>query len=125
MATKEVKINWGKLLTKDKIFLSLVVGLLVLSLAFVAYSILQIRPSDLRVMSRYNGFSSPYYYRSDWFTFFSWPALAVIIGVINNLIGLKLLAKKQRPAAIILITMSALVVVVMFLIFARIVALPR
>ncbi len=125
MAGKAKTTQWYKIILKDKLVLGLSIGLLIVSLIFIAFSLFQIKPAELRIMSRYNGFSSPYYYRNEWYYLFGWPILAVIIGVINNAIGIKLLVKRQKPASILVLSLSIFILFLMFFVFSRIINLPR
>lgn len=71
-----------------------------LTIAFVIYISVVVRPSELQLVTHYTAYGVTHLYRDQWFYLLSFGAFAIIVSLINIGISLKVYLTKGHPLAI-------------------------
>ena len=73
---------------------------LILTVAFVIYIGIVVRPSELQLVTHYTAYGVTHLYRDQWFYLLSFGGFAVIAALFNIAISLKVYLTKGHPLAI-------------------------
>ena len=74
--------------------------LLLLSIGFVIYIALVVRPSDLQLVTHYTAYGVTHLYRDQWFYLYSFAGFAVLTAFLHIAIAIKLYITKGHPLAL-------------------------
>jgi len=118
---------WQEVYRKQRSLLIAMIILAVASLLLLILSLTALRPNNNVVIVGYGdvygeiaGISGGYR-RSGWMMMLAFPILALIYGVLHNLLVLRVFRKYGRDAAIILVVMSIILVAATLLVLFRLV----
>ena len=89
-----------KELLTNRYLTTLSIILVLLSVAFIVYILLTVRPSDLQLVTHYTAFGVTHLYRDQWFYLLSFVGFAVLVAFMHVAIAIKLYITKGRPLAI-------------------------
>ena len=73
-----------------------------LTLAFIVYILVSVRPSDLQLVTHYTAFGVTHLYRDQWFYLLSFVGFAAIVAFLHIALAIKLYVTKGHPLAIML-----------------------
>lgn len=129
--TKEKKdglrLTWQEICRKQKTLLVAMIVLAVASLILFGLSLTALRPHNNVVIVGYGdvygeiaGISGGYR-RSSWMVMSAFPILALIYGVLHNLLVLRVYRKYGRDTAMVLAVMSILLVMATLLVLFRLI----
>lgn len=128
---KNLTENLAKIYKEERGLFVTGVILAVLSLALLVFSIVKLSPSSSVVkvgygdIGRYQGgewssmSNSGGYHDGSWMEMLAFPILAVIFGVLHNLIGVRLYEKRGAGTAMMFMAISILLVLGTFLVLMR------
>jgi len=89
-----------KELVTNRYLTTLSIILVLLSVAFIIYILLTVRPSDLQLVTHYTAFGVTHLYRDQWFYLLSFVGFAVLVAFLHVAIAIKLYITKGHPLAI-------------------------
>lgn len=89
-----------KELITNRYLTTLSIALVLLSVAFVVYIALTVRPSDLQLVTHYTAFGVTHLYRDQWFYLFSFIGFAILVAFMHIAIAIKIYITKGHPLAI-------------------------
>lgn len=89
-----------KELTTNRYLTVLTVITLVLALSFIVYILLNVRPSELQLVTHYTAYGVTHLYRDQWYYLFSFAGLALLVAFLHITIALKMYLTKGHPLAI-------------------------
>jgi len=89
-----------KELVTNRYLTTLSIILVLLTVAFVIYIALTVRPSDLQLVTHYTAFGVTHLYRDQWFYLLSFIAFAILSVFLHIAIAIKLYITKGHPLAI-------------------------
>lgn len=115
-----LKVTWREICHKQKPLMITMILLAVLSGCLLFFSFSALRPQNTVVIVGYGdvygeiaGISGGYR-RDSWLTMLAFPLFAIVLGLLHNLITLRLYRKYGRDAAQIFAAMSILLVIATF-----------
>lgn len=126
-----IKESLKKIYKEERVLFVMGIILAVLSLGLLVFSILRLSPGSSVVkigygdIGRYQGGewssmgNSGGYHDGSWAEMLAFPVLAVIFGVMHNLIAIRLYEKKGRAFATLFMGLSILLVISSFLVLIR------
>ena len=89
-----------KELVTNRYLTTLSIALVLLTVAFVVYIALTVRPSDLQLVTHYTAFGVTHLYRDQWFYLLSFIGFAVLSTFIHISLAIKIYITKGHPLAI-------------------------
>jgi hypothetical protein len=89
-----------KELTTNRYLTTLSIILVLLTVAFIIYIALTVRPSDLQLVTHYTAFGVTHLYRDQWFYLLSFIGFAVLSTFLHIAIAIKIYITKGHPLAI-------------------------
>lgn len=98
-----LKINFIqsiKELVTNRYLTVLSIILVLLSVGFVIYIGLTVRPSDLQLVTHYSAFGVTHLYRDQWFYLLSFVGFAILVAFLHVSLAIKLYITKGHPLAI-------------------------
>ena len=131
---KNLKNNFVKIYQEHKKLLYLMGVLVFLSLVLLIYTLANLRISDSMIkvgygdIGRYQGgewssmINSGGYYDGSWLNMFGFSILAIVFGVLHNLIAIKIFEKKGEALARVFIVLSITMVFCVFVVFGRLIS---
>lgn len=132
MKTKEAKdttsglaATWHEICRKQKGLMAAMIVLAVLSIMLLIFALTTLRPQSTVVIVGYGdvygeiaGISGGYR-RDSWLNMLAFPILAIIYGVVHNLLIVRVYRKYGKDAALVLAFMTMLLIVGTFVIILR------
>jgi hypothetical protein len=94
-----IKQSFKELLT-NRYLTVLAIITLVLALAFIAYIVIVVRPSELQLVTHYTAYGLTHLYRSQWFYLFTFGGFALLAAFFHIAIAIKLYLTKGHPLAV-------------------------
>ena len=77
--------------------------LVVISIAFIIYIAVAVRPSDLQLVTHYTAFGVTHLYRDQWFYLLTFIGFAVLVPFLHITLATKLYVTKGHPLAIMML----------------------
>lgn len=77
--------------------------LIVISIAFIIYIAVAVRPSDLQLVTHYTAFGVTHLYRDQWFYLFTFIGFAILVPFLHIALATKLYVTKGHPLAIMML----------------------
>ena len=74
--------------------------LLVLTVGFIIYIAVSVRPSDLQLVTHYTAFGVTHLYRDQWFYLLSFIGFALLVAFLHIALAIKIFITKGSPLAI-------------------------
>ena len=93
-------IQSTKELLTNRYLTTLSIILVLLSVAFIVYILLTVRPSDLQLVTHYTAFGVTHLYRDQWFYLLSFVGFAVLVAFLHVAVSIKIYITKGHPLAI-------------------------
>lgn len=100
-----------KELVTNRYLTTLSIALVVLTAAFIVYIILNVRPSDLQLVTHYTAFGVTHLYRDQWFYLLSFIGFAVLVAFMHIAIAIKIYITKGHPLAIMFLWLGIGVII--------------
>jgi len=94
-----IKQSFKELITNRYLTVLTAVTVL-LALSFVTYILLNVRPSELQLVTHYTAYGVTHLYRDQWYYLFTFGALALLVAFIHVALSIKLFITKGHPLAI-------------------------
>lgn len=91
-----------KELVTNRYLTTLSIILVLLSVAFIIYILVAVRPSDLQLVTHYTAYGVTHLYRDQWFYLLSFVGFAVLVAFFHVAVAIKLYITKGHPLAIML-----------------------
>lgn len=128
---KPKKLNfastWREITRKQKSLMAAMFVLLVMSILLLAFSLVTLRPQSTVVIVGYGdvygeiaGLSGGYR-RDSWLNMLAFPVLAILFGVVHNLIALRVYRKYGKEIALMMVCGTMLLVVGAFITMLRLI----
>lgn len=121
----KLKATWTEISRKQKGLMFAMIALLVLAAIFLVVSLVTLRPQGTVVIVGYGdvygemaGLSGGYR-RDSWLNMLAFPVLAVIFGVVHNVIALRVYRKYGKNMALLVVYATILMIVGAFTILLR------
>ena len=105
-----------KTLFADRAILGFGFAIAALGVAFVAYVLLSLQPSELQVAAHYTAFGETHYYRNKWYYLISFAALGIVFVVAHIGLLVKLVSRDLRPLALAFGWLSLIMVPILFIV---------
>jgi hypothetical protein len=99
MIITTIKTSLKELITNRYLTVLAVITLL-LTVLFVAYIILAVRPSELQLVTHYTAYGVTHLYRNQWWYLLGFAAFAIIVAIFHISLAIKLYITKGHPLAI-------------------------
>ena len=128
---KKIAENFKKIFEEHKVLFGMQIGLFVVSMALLIFSLLNVG-SNVSVVKtaygdigRYQGgewssmANSGGYYDDVWTEYFAYVLFALIFGMLHNLIAIKIFEKKGSGMTMYFVSFSIALVFATFLVFGR------
>lgn len=103
--------QYFKEIASDRQFILAIVAVIVVSLLFCLYVALNIRPSELQVVTHYTAFGSTNFYRDKWYYLITFIIFGLLTAIAHTALSLKLYRHKGRELAIPFTWLGVIVVV--------------
>ena len=110
MLNNTIKQSFKELIT-NRYLTVLTVVTLVLSVLFITYILLNVRPSELQLVTHYTAYGVTHLYRDQWYYLFSFGGFALLVAFLHITIAIKLYLTKGHPLAIMFAWMGIGVIV--------------
>lgn len=104
-----IKSSFSQLLT-NRHLLVLSVSLIILAISFAIYIGLNVRPSELQLVTHYSAFGVTHLYRDQWFYLLSFGVFGIIVAVLHIIIATKIFIMKG-PSLAILVNWLGIVII--------------
>lgn len=128
-AEREPKLNlrasWTEICRKQKGLMWAMIGLAVVSVILLVFALITLHPQGTVVIVGYGdvygeitGLSGGYR-RDSWMNMLAFPILAVVFGVLHNMITLRVYRKYGRNLALLVVCATLLVIVGMVVVMLR------
>ncbi len=85
--------------------------LLLLTVAFVIYIAVTVRPSELQLVTHYTAYGVTHLYRDQWFYLLAFAGFAILVAIMHITIALKIFLTKGHPLAIMFAWMGIGIIV--------------
>jgi hypothetical protein len=89
-----------KELTTNRYLTVLTIINLALVLLFIVYILLNVRPSELQLVTHYTAYGVTHLYRDQWYYLFTFAGFALLVVFLHTAISLKVFLTKGHPLAI-------------------------
>ncbi len=99
MIITTIKDSLKELIT-NRYLTTLTVVLLVLTVLFVAYILLAVRPSELQLVTHYTAYGVTHLYRNQWWYLLGFAAFGILVAFFHIALAIKLYVTKGHPLAI-------------------------
>lgn len=99
MLSNTIKQSFKELIT-NRYLTVLTVITLVLALGFISYIIINVRPSELQLVTHYTAFGVTHLYRDQWYYLFTFVGFALLVAFFHITIAIKMYLTKGHPLAI-------------------------
>lgn len=99
----------------DREILGFFLAIIALTLVYVLYVILSLRPTDVQVATHYSAFGDTHYYRNKWYYILTFVVFGFVFAAVHIGIILKLIKEEFRPLAIAFAWLSLMLLVVAFI----------
>jgi hypothetical protein len=90
-----------RLLIANRYLLFLCGGLILLTIAYMIYVGVSVRPSELQLVSHYSAFGVTHLYRDQWFYLLSFGVFGLFVAVLHTALAIKILLIKGHSLAIL------------------------
>jgi hypothetical protein len=94
-----IKQSFKELFTNRYLTVLAVVTVL-LMIAFVAYILITVRPSELQLVTHYTAYGVTHLYRTQWFYLLTFGLFAILVAFFHISMAIKLYVTKGHPLAI-------------------------
>lgn len=99
MIITTIKTSLKELIT-NRYLTVLAVVTLMLTVFFVAYILLAVRPSELQLVTHYTAYGVTHLYRNQWWYLLGFAAFGIIVALFHISLAIKLYITKGHPLAI-------------------------
>ena len=99
MLKKTITTAFKELLTNRHLAVLSAV-LIVVTLGFITYVALTVRPSELQLVTHYTAFGVTHLYRDQWYYLLSFIGLALLVAFFHIALALKIFLLKGHPLAV-------------------------
>lgn len=120
-----LKLTWKAVAKKQKSLMMAMIVLLVMSVALLIFSLATLRPQGTVVIVGYGdvygemaGLSGGYR-RDSWLNMLAFPILAIVFGLVHNIIALRAYRKYGKEMAFLIVYATMMLVVGAFVILIR------
>ncbi len=116
-ASNSLRMTWREVCRKQKTLMMTMIALLVMSAIFLIFSLTALRPQNTVVVVRYGDVYGDLvgvtggYQRDSWLNMLTFPILALVFGLVHNVLALRVYRKYGRDTAMLVVVMSMLLVV--------------
>lgn len=94
-----IKHSFKELIT-NRYLTVLTVVTIILTVAYMVYIFIAVRPSELQLVTHYTAYGVTHLYRDQWFYLLSFAAFGLIVALLHLSIAIKLYITKGHPLAI-------------------------
>ena len=99
MLHNTIKQSFKELIT-NRYLTVLTIITIVLALAFMTYILLNVRSSELQLVTHYTAYGLTHLYRDQWYYLFTFGGFALLVAFLHTTISIKLYITKGHPLAI-------------------------
>lgn len=93
-------------------YLLVLSGLLILlALSFAIYVGINVRPSELQLVSRYSDFGVTHFYRAQWYNLLTFGVFGLFVAVMHVILAVKILIVKGHRIAILFAWLSVVIII--------------
>ncbi len=113
-----LRAAWGVICNKQRGLMLLMIALVVVSVILLIISLTTLRPQNSVVIVGYNDVFGGYQ-RASWANMLAFPLMAIIFGVLHNLLAIRMFQKYGKDAAMVFVGATILLVVLSVLTIFR------
>lgn len=88
------------IILKDRVLLSLSLMIILVSILYVVYVGLSLRPQDIQVVTHYSAFGVTHFYRTKWYYLIGFALFGILIMITHLAVLIKLTSQNMRSLAI-------------------------
>ena len=110
MLNNTIKQAFKELIT-NRYLTVLTVVTLVLALGFITYVLLNVRPSELQLVTHYTAYGVTHLYRDQWYYLFAFGGFALLVAFLHITVSIKLYLTKGHPLAIMFAWMGVGIII--------------
>lgn len=99
----------------DRQLLLFCLAIIGLTLLYIGYVVISLRPTDVQVATHYSAFGETHYYRSKWYYMLSFIGFGILVAATHIAIILKLIREDFRPLAIGLAWLTLMILALAFI----------
>jgi nitrate/nitrite transporter NarK len=99
MLKNTIKQSFKELIT-NRYLTVLTIITLILTVLFLAYIVLSVRPSELQLVTHYTAYGMTHLYRDQWFYLFTFGGFALLVAFFHIALSIKIYITKGHPLAI-------------------------
>ena len=101
---------------RDRTMVTLVGGLLLLTVVFMVYFVSALEPSDLQVAIRYTAFGDTHFYRGKWYYLLSFAVYSISLVGLHTALAVKLHGRSQRHLAIAVLSLAYIMFIISWIV---------
>ena len=99
MLNTSIKQSFKELIT-NRYLTVLAIVTIVLTLGYIAYIFITVRPSELQLVTHYTAYGVTHLYRDQWFYLLSFAVFGIMVAILHIGLAVKLFVTKGHPLAI-------------------------
>jgi hypothetical protein len=99
MLHTSIKQSFKELIT-NRYLTVLAIVTVVLAIAFIAYILITVRPSELQLVTHYTAYGVTHLYRDQWFYLLSFAGFGILVAILHLGLAVKIFITKGHPLAI-------------------------
>lgn len=121
----KLKMTWREIARKQKGLMIAMIALAAMSLALLIFSLVTLRPQNTVVIVGYGDVYGEIagltggYRRDSWLNMLAFPILAIVFGVVHNVIAMRVYQKYGKNTALMIIAMTMLLIFGTFVVILR------
>lgn len=98
----------------DRTLMFFVSAIVLLAAFFVIYTLTQIRPSDIQVVSHYTGLGETHFYKQQWYTLYGLPLFGLFVALANVSLMIKMFLLDRRDFSILIGWLTIVLLIIAF-----------
>lgn len=98
---KDTIVHSFKELITNRYLTTLAIVTLLLTVLYVAYIVINVRPSELQLVTHYTAYGVTNLYRDQWFYLLTFGGFGLVAAVLHTAIAIKLYITKGHPLALL------------------------
>lgn len=113
-----LKSMWKVVRRQQRGLMLAMIGLAVMSVILLGLDLINLRPQNMQIYFGYSDIDS--YQKGSWTNMLTFGVLAVVFGLLHNLLALKVFQKYGKDSAMVVVVGTMLLVVLTFVMFFRV-----
>jgi hypothetical protein len=89
-----------KAIFADKAYLAMLAAMTAATIVFVLYVLFTVEPRDIQVVTRYSELGESHFYKSKWYSMYSFAAFGIIVWALHSALMVKLRGLGRRDVGL-------------------------